>query len=195
MHWIQPVTLNGELVTLKPMLRSHKNELLGAIADGDLSSLWFTSIPSENTIDTYFNTAESEQINGFCMPFVVEENATGKLIGATRYCNIEAANNRLEIGYTWYSKSYQRTGVNTECKLLLLTHAFETMHAIAVEFRTGWHNQASRTAIERLGAKQDGILRNHKLSADGLIRDTVVFSIIEGEWPSVKKGLEHKMSR
>lgn len=194
MHWIQPVTLNGKLVTLKPMLRAHKNELLAAIADGNLSELWYTAIPNENNIETYFNTAESEQKQGLCSPFVVVENATGKLIGATRYCNIEAANQRLEIGYTWYSKSYQRTGVNTECKLLLLTHAFEAMKAIAVEFRTGWHNQASRAAIERLGAKQDGILRNHKLSADGLIRDTVVFSIIAGEWPSVKKGLEFKMS-
>lgn len=195
MHWIQPVTLKGKLVTLVPMNRDQKDDILAAIADGNLSDLWFTSIPSQSTIDSYFETAEAEQHQGLSAPFVVIENATGKLIGATRYCNIEAAHRRLEIGYTWYSKSYQRTGVNTECKLLLLAHAFQTMHAIAVEFRTNWHNQPSRQAIERLGAKQDGILRNHRLSADGLIRDTVVFSIIAGEWPSVKKGLEFKIKR
>jgi RimJ/RimL family protein N-acetyltransferase len=129
------------------------------------------------------------------MPFVVREKETGKVIGSTRYCNVDEVNQRLEIGYTWYAKSYQRTSVNTECKYLLLTHAFEKLDAIAVEFRTHWHNHASRAAIARLGAKLDGVLRNHQKSADGVYRDTVVFSIINLEWPVVKKSLEYKLSK
>jgi RimJ/RimL family protein N-acetyltransferase len=120
---------------------------------------------------------------------VVVDTASNAIIGSTRYCNVDADNKRLEIGYTWYAKSYQRTNVNTTCKLLLLRHAFEKLGAIAVEFRTNWFNYASRKAITRLGAKQDGVLRNHRLSADGTLRDTVVYSIIQSEWPTVKKSL------
>ena len=109
--------------------------------------------------------------------------------------NIDSKNRRLEIGYTWYAKRFQRTGVNTECKKLLLSYAFETLNVIAVEFRTHWHNQASRNAIARLGAKQDGVLRNHQIMADGCVRDTVVFSIIDGEWPMVKRSLEFKLEK
>jgi RimJ/RimL family protein N-acetyltransferase len=194
-NWLQPITLKGKLVTLLPMTRLYRAGMLAAIADGNLSALWYTAIPSEENIDAYFESAENEQKSGLCLPFVVIDNTSGNLIGASRFCNIEAAHKRLEIGYTWYAKSFQRTGVNTECKSLLLGHAFDTKDAIAVEFRTSWHNQDSRAAILRIGAKQDGILRNHRLSADGLIRDTVVFSIIAGEWPSVKRALEHKMQR
>lgn len=128
------------------------------------------------------------------MLFAVIDNATQKIIGSTRYCNADAINKRIEIGYTWYAKSFQRTGINTECKYLLLTHAFETLNVIAVEFRTHWHNQASRTAIARLGAKQDGVLRNHQKSAEGVYRDTVVFSIIDLEWSAVKTNLQFKMA-
>jgi len=128
------------------------------------------------------------------LPFVVIDNDNGKIIGATRFCNASADSRRVEIGYTWYSTSYQRTSVNTECKLLLLTYAFEALDAIAVEFRTHWHNEKSRKAITRLGAKQDGVLRNHSIQADGAYRDTVVFSIINLEWPTVKKSLQFKLT-
>jgi RimJ/RimL family protein N-acetyltransferase len=129
------------------------------------------------------------------MPFAVRQNATGDIIGCTRYFNVDAANRRLEIGHTWYSKRAQRTAINTECKLLLLTHAFDVLRCIAVEFRTHWFNHASRAAIERLGAKQDGVLRNHQLMPDGSKRDTVVFSIIDGEWPAVRQHLKFLLDR
>ncbi len=129
------------------------------------------------------------------MPFVVRANADGDIVGSTRYFNVDAANRRLEIGHTWYAKRAQRSAVNTECKLLLLTHAFEALQCIAVEFRTHFFNFASRAAIARLGAKQDGILRNHQVMPDGTRRDTVVFSVIESEWPSVKRNLQFLLDR
>ena len=192
-HWLYETTLKGKLVTLAPLKREHTSELLDAATDGELWNLWYTSVPNSKTIDAYLNQAFTDQSNGRALLFAVIDNATQKIIGSTRYCNAESLNKRVEIGYTWYAKTFQRTGVNTECKYLLLTHAFETLNAMAVEFRTHWHNQASRAAIARLGAKQDGILRNHQKSADGTYRDTVVFSIIDQEWPTVKKGLAHKM--
>jgi RimJ/RimL family protein N-acetyltransferase len=128
------------------------------------------------------------------MPFIVRDKESNKIVGCTRYFNVDEVNHRLEIGYTWYAESVQRTSVNTECKYLLLSHAFEKLDAIAVEFRTHWHNHKSRAAIARLGAKQDGVLRNHQRSADGIYRDTVVFSIINLEWPAVKKSLEFKLN-
>ena len=174
---------------------AHKEPLLEAARDGKLWQLWYTSIPSEKTIDTYIQNALQEQAAGKSVPFVVRNKANNQLIGTTRYCNIEATNRRLEIGYTWYAKSYQKTGVNKECKYLLLKNAFEELNAIAVEFRTHWHNQASRTAILKLGAKQDGILRSHRIDSDGALRDTVVFSIIENEWQTVKKSLEFQIHK
>ena len=192
-HWLYETTLKGKLVTLAPLKREHTSELLDAATDGELWNLWYTSIPNSKTIDAYLNQAFTDQSNGRALLFAVIDNATQKIIGSTRYCNADTFNKRVEIGYTWYAKSFQRTGINTECKYLLLTHAFETLDAIAVEFRTHWHNHASRAAIARLGAKQDGILRNHQKSAEGIYRDTVVFSIIDQEWPTVKKSLEYKM--
>ena len=129
------------------------------------------------------------------MPFVVTDKASGKIVGCTRYFNVDATNRRLEIGHTWYAKRAQRTAINTECKLLLLTHAFETLRCIGVEFRTHWFNHASRTAIARLGAKQDGVLRNHQLMPDGSRRDTVVFSIVDAEWPAVRAHLAFLLDR
>ena len=129
------------------------------------------------------------------MPFAVRDNASGDIVGSTRYFNVDADNRRLEIGHTWYARRAQRTAINTECKLMLLTHAFETLHCIAVEFRTHWFNHRSREAILRLGAKQDGVLRNHQTSPDGSKRDTVVFSIIDGEWPAVKRHLRALLER
>lgn len=193
-HWLYETTLKGNLVTLAPLNREHSNALLDAAGDGELWKLWYTSVPSSNSIGAYLDQAFKDQSDGRALLFVVIDNATQKIIGSTRYCNADALNKRVEIGYTWYAKSFQRTGINTECKYLLLTHAFETLNSIAVEFRTHWHNHASRAAIARLGAKQDGILRNHQRSAEGIYRDTVVFSIIDQEWLTVKKSLEHKMT-
>ena len=129
------------------------------------------------------------------MPFAVFDNASGDIVGSTRYFNVDAANRRLEIGHTWYAKRAQRSPINTECKLLLLTHAFESLNCIAVEFRTHWFNQQSRAAIARLGAKQDGVLRNHQLMPDGSRRDTVVFSILDSEWPAVRAHLNFLLGR
>ena len=129
------------------------------------------------------------------MPFAVRDSASGDIVGSTRYFNVDAPNRRLEIGHTWYARRAQRTAINTECKLLLLTHAFETLDCIAVEFRTHWFNHASRSAIERLGAKLDGVLRNHQLMPDGGRRDTVVYSIIDAEWPAVRSHLKFLLDR
>lgn len=192
-QWLYETTLTGKIVTLIPLKREHSSALLEASSDGELWNLWYTSAPSSKTIGAYLDNAFSEQEAGRALLFAVVDNATQKIIGTTRYCNADNLNHRVEIGYTWYAKSYQRTGVNTECKYLLLSHAFETLNSIAVEFRTHWHNQASRAAIARLGAKQDGVLRNHQKNAEGIYRDTVVFSIIDQEWPTVKKNLEYKM--
>lgn len=194
-NWLNEITLEGNLVKLIPLKADHRSALLEASSDGELWNLWFTGVPSKNSIDAYLEYAFSEQAAGRALLFAVVDKQTQKIIGSTRYCNADNLNHRVEIGYTWYAKSYQRTGVNTECKYLLLQHAFENLDAIAVEFRTHWHNQASRAAIARLGAKQDGILRNHQKTAEGIYRDTVVFSIIDQEWPGVKKGLEYKMSK
>lgn len=193
--WLYETALTGKLVTLAPLKRKHSNALIAAAADGELWNLWYTSVPNIKTIEDYLDQAFKDQSEGRALLFVVIDNATQKIIGSTRYCNADSLNKRVEIGYTWYAKSFQRTGINTECKYLLLGHAFETLDSIAVEFRTHWHNQASRAAIARLGAKQDGILRNHQKNAEGIYRDTVVFSIIDQEWPTVKKNLEYKMTR
>lgn len=193
--WLNDINLIGNKVKLMPLALSHREALLDAAADGALWNLWFTSVPSIDNIDQYLETALNDHAANRALPFVVIDLTQDKVIGATRFCNVVPQDRRLEIGYTWYAKSYQRTGVNMECKYLLLQHAFEHLDAIAVEFRTHWHNHASRRAISRLGAKQDGILRNHRIVADGSIRDTVVFSIIESEWKAVKKSLEYEMNR
>ena len=193
--WLKAVQLEGETIRLRPLLSSDREALLMAAGDGELWKLWFTSVPSQETIDKYIATALNEQALGLALPFVVEDKQSAKIIGSTRYCNAVAQHRRLEIGYTWYGKSCQRTSINTQCKLLLLEYAFTNLRAIPVEFRTHWHNQASRAAIARLGAKQDGVLRNHSIEADGAYRDTVVFSILESEWPSVRKGLRSKLAR
>lgn len=185
--------IEGNLVRLEPMDILHRNDLLSAATDGQLWDLWFTSVPSEFSIDDYMSKAFRDRDQGLAYPFVIIRKADNKIVGSTRYCNMEPANRRLEIGYTWYAQSVQRTGVNTECKYLLLRHAFEQLDLIAVEFRTHWYNTKSRNAILRLGAKQDGVLRNHRIDADGAIRDTVVFSIIRDEWLAVKRSLEFKI--
>jgi RimJ/RimL family protein N-acetyltransferase len=192
-RWIEPITLTGSKVILEPLALEHANGMKEAVKDGELWKLWYTSIPSPEKMDDYIQTALNWRENLGALPFVVRDKESNKIIGCTRYFNVDEVNHRLEIGYTWYSESVQRTAVNTECKFLLLSHAFETLDAIAVEFRTHWHNHKSRAAIARLGAKQDGVLRNHQRSADGIYRDTIVFSIINLEWPAVKRSLEFKL--
>ncbi|EOR96349.1 N-acetylglutamate synthase [Arcticibacter svalbardensis MN12-7] len=194
-NWLIETELEGDLVKLIPLQRKHRDELVKAAADGELWKLWFTSIPSEKTIDAYLDYALTEYKNDRALPFVVVDKTTNQVIGTTRFCNANSHDKRLEVGFTWYAKRVQRTGVNTECKYLLLSHAFENLKCIAVELRTHWHNRASRNAIARLGAKQDGVLRNHQIDADGAIRDTVVFSILREEWLVVKKSLKFKMGQ
>ncbi|MBP7370207.1 MAG: GNAT family N-acetyltransferase [Arenimonas sp.] len=187
--WISLITLTGKLVKLVPIALDHEHGLIEATQDGSLWQLWFTSVPNPEQMHSFISTALELQLLDSALAFSIVELNTGRILGSTRYCNIDVKNRRLEIGYTWYRESVQRTGVNTECKLLLLQHAFEHLQCIAVEFRTNWHNHKSRTAIARLGAKQDGILRQHQLMPDGQYRDTVVFSILNSEWPAVKSQL------
>jgi RimJ/RimL family protein N-acetyltransferase len=166
-----------------------------AAADGELWRLWYTGVPAPQDTAAWIDAALGMRENLGAMPFVVRDNDGGDIVGSTRYFNVEAAHRRLEIGHTWYAQRVQRSAVNTECKLLLLTHAFEALGCIAVEFRTSFFNFRSRAAIARLGAKQDGILRNHQILPDGTLRDTVVFSIIAGEWPAVKRHLAFELER
>jgi RimJ/RimL family protein N-acetyltransferase len=194
-RFVEPITLTGEHASIEPLGREHEEALQRAAADGELWRLWYTSVAAPGKMGEYIATALDMRERLGAMPFVVREKPSGDIVGCTRYFNVDAANRRLEIGHTWYSKRVQRGPINTECKLLLLTHAFEKLQCIAVEFRTHWFNHASRTAIARLGAKQDGVLRNHQLSADGSKRDTVVFSIIDGEWPAVKQHLRYQVER
>ena len=193
--WIpQDLVLSGDTVKLVPLEKNHKAGLLKAASDGNLWELWFTSVPDEHTIDAYLGKALSQKEKGLEFPFTVIDANTDTIIGCTRFYNMQPENRRLEIGYTWYAKSHQRTGVNSNCKLLLLQYAFEELHCIAVQLITNWFNIKSREAIARLGAKQDGILRNHSINKDGSYRDTVVFSITETEWSGVKKNLQLKLN-
>ncbi|AUI86025.1 GNAT family N-acetyltransferase [Vibrio azureus] len=193
--WLQEIQLESEDFKLIPMAKEHAAELISAAADGQLWELWFTSVPNEETIENYINSALEQKSCGAGQPFVVIDKRTDCIVGSTRFCNADLKNKRVEIGYTWYSKQYQRSSCNTTCKKLLLEHAFEQLGAIAVELRTSWHNHPSRAAIARLGAKQDGVLRNHQKLDSGGYRDTVVFSIINSEWPAVKIALEYKLNK
>ncbi|TQV77153.1 GNAT family N-acetyltransferase [Aliikangiella marina] len=192
---VESVTLIGTHVELVPLEKKHRTELLKAAADGELWNLWYTSVPSEDSVDDYIEAAILQREAKSQLPFVVIEKSSGRVVGCTRFCNIDHTNTRLEIGYTFYAQSVQRSAVNSETKLLLLTYAFESLGCIAVEFRTNWFNYASRNAIARLGAKQDGVLRNHVIMPDGSYRDTVVFSILNTEWSGVKTNLKFKLSQ
>ncbi len=187
-RWIEPPTLEGRLVRLEPLTEAHVEGLQAAVRDGELWKLWYTPIPAPEDMEKFVAAFGNQPRDPDVTPFAVLDR-TGRVVGTTRYLNVDRANRRLEIGGTWYAQSAQRTGINTECKLLLLTHAFEILNCIAVEFRTHWINHASRSAIARLGAKQDGILRQHRIMPDGTFRDTVVFSILNSEWPTVKNHL------
>ena len=194
-NWFEDLILTGDKVELIPLQRSHREGLLKAASDGALWELWYTAVPSDKTLDRYMDQALDDKNEGKVLPFTIIERQRDQIIGSTRFLNIEQPHKRLEIGNTWYASTFQRTGVNTECKYLLLKHAFEKFGCIAVEFRTHWHNHRSRNAILRLGAKQDGLLRNHRIDQDGNLRDTVVFSIIQSEWKTVKRSLEFEMNK
>ncbi len=191
---LQPVVLTGGLVVLQPLHPDHHDELVAAASDGRLWELWYTSVPSPEGMRAEIDRRLAEQSAGRMLPFTVRR-AGGPAVGMTTYMNIEADVPRLEIGSTWTAASAQGSGVNPESKLLLLAHAFEELGCLAVEFRTHWHNRQSRAAIERLGAKQDGVLRNHRRMPDGSLRDTVVYSITDSEWPAVRAGLRARLSR
>jgi len=192
-RFIEPVTLRGRHASLEPLAREHEASIMQAAADGELWKLWYTSVPAPDQTTAWLDAALDMRERQGAMPFAVRANDSGNIVGSTRYFNVDAANRRLEIGHTWYAQRAQRTAINTECKLLLLIHAFEQLRCIAVEFRTHWFNHRSREAILRLGAKQDGVLRNHQLLPDGSRRDTVVFSILDGEWPAVKRHLSDNL--
>jgi len=189
-----PVTLRGEHVVLEPLRTDHVGDLVAAASDGRLWELWYTSVPTPDAMAAAVDALLFEQAAGTRLPFVVRRTG-GTVVGSTTYLNIEAEVPRLEIGSTWTAASAQRSAVNTESKLLLLTHAFEALGCLAVEFRTHWHNRQSRAAIERLGARLDGVLRNHRRLPDGSLRDTVVYSITDREWPAVRTGLRARLRR
>ncbi|MDQ9169857.1 GNAT family protein [Oxalobacteraceae bacterium R-40] len=195
MAFVEPIMLTGRYAALEPLDIKHAAGLEEAVMDGELWKLWFTAIPAPEEVAEFVEQLLSERAQGKSMAFAVRDNKSGKIVGSTRYLNIDAGNRRLEIGGTWYAARAQRTAINTECKLLLLTHAFEALDCIAVEFRTDWLNQRSQAAIERLGAKRDGVLRNHRIMPDGRIRDTVCYSILRNEWNGVKINLQHKLER
>jgi N-acetyltransferase len=193
--WVAPLTLSGKIARLVPLAQSHHDELVEAVRDGELWRLWYTFIPRPETMRDDIDRRNALLAAGAMLPFTVIEQATGAAVGMTTYMNIDAANRRLEIGSTWYAQRMQESGLNAECKLLLLGHAFDTLGAIAVEFRTHFHNRQSRSAIERLGAKLDGILRSHQIAPNGTLRDTCVYSIIASEWPTVKANLEFRLAK
>lgn len=193
MPWLEPVTLTGAHARLEPLAQSHRDGMIEAVKDGELWNLWYTFIPAPEKMEAEIARRLDLQAAGAMLPFTVRD-AAGKIAGMTTYMNVDAANKRVEIGSTWYAKRVQRTPLNTECKLMLLGHAFEQLNCIAVEFRTHFFNHQSRRGIERLGAKQDGILRSHQVAPNGTLRDTVVYSIIATEWPTVKAHLTYQLN-
>jgi RimJ/RimL family protein N-acetyltransferase len=191
----QPVTLEGQGIRLEPLAYDHQEELVRAASDGKLWELWFTVVPEPGQARDYIANALAGQEAGHMLPWAVRELASGSLIGSTRYHDIVTAVDRVEIGYTWYAKSWQRSHVNTTCKLLLLRHAFDDLGCKVVGLRTDNFNFASQRAIEGLGAKKDGILRHYQARRDGTVRDSVMYSILLSEWPDVKRHLELRLAR
>ena len=191
----EPCTLESPKLRLEPMTAAHAADLETAARDGELWNLRITSVPAPGESEAYVQTALKGQQDGHMLPFVVRDTASGQVIGTSRYHDIVPAVERLEIGYTWYGKSWQRSHVNTTAKLLLMSHAFETLGAKLVGWRTDNYNFASQKAIERLGARKDGVLRHHALRRDGTVRDTVMYSLAAGEWPEVKAHLQYQLAR
>lgn len=195
MNKAEAITLTHNGITLEPMAASHAHDLALAAQDGELWNIRVTSVPSPDEETTYVQRALAMREAGTRLPFVVRDSVTGSIIGTTSYHDIEPDIDRIEIGYTWYAQSAQRTHVNTTCKLLLLSHAFDTLGCKVVGFRTDNFNHASQRAIERLGAKRDGVIRHHAKRRDGTVRDTVMYSIVVGEWPEVRAHLHYLLTR
>jgi len=193
-QWIKPFELSGKYINLKPLTIGYCSDLITAVEDGNLWHLWFTSIPHPDGMAEEIERRLNLQKNYEMVPFVILDANTGLAIGMTTYCRLDPKNLRLEIGYTWYRKSYQKTPANTECKLMLLDYAFQQLGCAAVEFRTNAFNFNSRRAIERLGARLDGILRSARIMPNGVICDSYVYSILSCEWPAVKANLQYKLS-
>jgi RimJ/RimL family protein N-acetyltransferase len=191
----QAVALEGHGVRLEPLAREHHDGLAAAAADGELWKLWFTSVPEPEQTHAYISAALAGRDAGHMLPWAVRELASGAIVGSTRYHDIVPAIDRVEIGFTWYARRCQKTGVNTACKLLLMTHAFEALGCAVVGFRTDNFNFASQQAIAALGAKKDGVIRHHHARRDGTVRDTVLYSVLATEWPDVKRHLELRLAR
>ena len=190
-----PVTLERDGIRLEPLTPAHRDGLAAAAADGRLWELWFTSVPAPDRTAAYIETALEGQRAGHMLPWAVRDLATGAIAGTTRYHDIVASIDRVEIGWTWYGRSWQRSRLNTTCKLLLLAHAFDTLGCKVVGLRTDNFNFASQRAIEALGAKKDGVIRHHLARADGTVRDSVMYSIVAAEWPDVRRHLELRLTR
>jgi RimJ/RimL family protein N-acetyltransferase len=193
MAWLEPVTLQGPHARLEPLSSHHCDGLTEAVRDGELWKLWYTFVPKPEDMRKEIDRRLCLQASGSMLPWTVFD-ADGKIAGMTTYMNVDTPNRRVEIGSTWYAKRVQRSALNTQCKLLMLAHAFEQLDCIAVEFRTHFFNHQSRRGIERLGAKLDGILRNHMIAPNGTLRDTVVYSIVASEWPTVKAHLDYQLN-
>jgi RimJ/RimL family protein N-acetyltransferase len=193
MPWLEPVSLSGAHAQLKPVSQDHCAGLTEAVRDGELWKLWYTAVPRAEDMRKEIDRRLALQAAGSMLPWTVFD-ADGRIAGMTTYMNVDAPNRRVEIGSTWYARRVQRSAVNTQCKLLLLAHAFDKLDCIAVEFRTHFFNHQSRRGIERLGAKLDGILRSHQLAPNGTLRDTVVYSIIASEWPTVRAHLDYQLN-
>ena len=191
----RPIVLERSGIRLEPLSLEHLEGIAKAAADGELWKLWFTAVPSPGKINVWFEHAAEGLTAGHMLPWAVRELATGEIVGSTRYHDIVPAVDRVEIGYTFYAQSRQRTGVNTTCKLILLTHAFETLGCKVVGLRTDNFNFRSQRAIEGIGAKKDGVIRHHQPRKDGTVRDTVMYSILASEWPDVKRHLELRLAR
>lgn len=193
-HWLAPLTMGGEHARLVPLAHEHHDGLCDATRDGELWKLWYTTVPSPEGMAAEIERRLALQAAGSMLPFTVQD-ARGRIVGMTSYMNVDTTHRRVEIGSTWYARSTQRSALNTECKRLLLGHAFEAMSCIAVEFRTHRLNTQSRRAIERLGAQLDGILRSHQRMSNGTLRDTAVYSITACEWPAVRTHLDWQLAR
>ncbi|MBU3710941.1 MAG: GNAT family N-acetyltransferase [Limnohabitans sp.] len=192
---LAPLTFTGKHADLVPLSMAHHDDLIDAVRDGELWNLWYTFIPTPERMAAEIERRLKLHEAGSMQPFSVVDVRSGRAVGMTTYMNIDAPNRRVEIGSTWYRRSVQRTPINTECKRMLLAHAFDSLNCIAVEFRTHWFNHASRAGIERLGAKLDGVLRAHQIAANGSLRDTCVYSITAAEWPAVRAHLDHQLTK
>lgn len=190
--WIKNQALDGKYVRLEPLVMQHVSALQEAVKDGEYWRLWYASVPKPDDISDYVAKAIEQAKQGE-VAYAVIDKRTDTVVGTTRYYNVDGPNKRAAIGYTWYANSVRRSPINTESKLLLLSNLFESCDAVAVEFNTHFFNQTSRAAIERLGAKLDGILRAHKIMKDGSLRDTAVYSVIASEWPAVRNNLAYKL--